>query len=59
MDYSVEYWSVQACEETTWGWGENHLKGLEGTVSEAYIGMDTVTVPTTRIENITIHEVRL
>lgn len=38
LEYSDEYWSAQAHEETTWGWRKDELKGLKVTVPSGHTG---------------------
>lgn len=41
--------STISCEETAWGWGKSHLKGLEGTILKNYF-----LLPPARAQNLII-----
>lgn len=46
LEYSAEDLSVNACQKTTWGWGQNQLKGLEEAVTTVYTQPEMVPVLT-------------
>lgn len=39
LEYSVEYWSANSFEETTWGQGRNQPTWFEGTVPKFHTGL--------------------
>lgn len=44
LEYSAEDLSVNAFQKTTWGWGQNQVKGLEQAVTAAYTRPEMVPI---------------